>query len=59
MPWALIIIGIFLCVGAIYAVPAIVTGTSATDNVINQVTPWVAALVVVGIISIAIWGRRH
>ena len=59
MPWALIIIILFLDVAAMYAVPNIITGTSATENVITTVTPWVAALVGIGLITIAIWGRRH
>lgn len=59
MPWAVIIIGIFLVVIGVLAVPNIVTGTTATDNLIKTAAPWFAAIIVGVIAVIAIFGRRH
>ena len=59
MPWAVIIIGVFLVVIGVLAVPNIVTGTTATDNLIKTVAPWFAAIIVGVIAVIAIFGRRH
>jgi hypothetical protein len=50
--WGVIIIGIFLVVGAIYGVPAMVTGTDSGSVVIKQITPWVVGAVFVVIVVI-------
>ncbi len=39
--------------------PNIITGTTATDNMVKSITPYATALVLVGIVAIAIFGRRH
>ena len=59
MPWAVIIIGVFLVVAGVIAVPSIVVGTTATDNLIKTAAPWFAAIIVGVIAVISIFGRRH
>ena len=59
MPWAVIIIGVFLVVACVLAVPSMVTGTTATDNLVKTIAPWFAAIIVGVIAVIAIFGRRH
>jgi hypothetical protein len=59
LPWAIIIIGIFLGAAVNYMLPNIITGTTATDNVIKSVAPFATAAVIVTLIVLGIFGRRH
>lgn len=57
--WALIIVCIFMTVLAFIGVPAVVTGTTASDNIVKAVIPYSIGALTVVLAFIGIFGSRH
>ena len=54
MPWTALIVALFVWVGARFGIEAIVVGTSATDQVITEVGPFIFAAIIFGFV-VALW----